>query len=95
MSPAKLSATHLDVWLADHAGWERSGDGIARKFSFHDFGTALAFVVRIGCYAEKRDHHPDITLTWGSARVLWSTHDAGGVTQLDTDAAEACDAMNS
>jgi 4a-hydroxytetrahydrobiopterin dehydratase len=91
--PTKLSPAQIDAWLSGHAGWERSGEGIAKKFGFHDFATALAFVVRVGCYAESRDHHPEATLTWGSARLLWSTHDAGGVTQLDVDAAEACDAM--
>jgi 4a-hydroxytetrahydrobiopterin dehydratase len=92
--PSKLSPAQIEAWLGGHAGWERSGEGaIVKKFSFPDFATALAFVVRVGCYAEKRDHHPEVTLTWGSARLLWSTHDAGGVTQLDVDAAEACDAM--
>lgn len=94
--PNKLAPGYVEAWLADHAGWERSGEGaIAKKFSFPDFASALAFVVRVGCYAETRDHHPEVTLGWGSARVLWSTHDAGGVTQLDVDAAEACDAMKS
>jgi 4a-hydroxytetrahydrobiopterin dehydratase len=43
--------------------------------------------------AEKKDHHPDVELKWGSVRVTWSTHDAGGVTQLDLDAAQATDAI--
>lgn len=53
-----------------------------------DFAAALAFAVRLGMVAEKRDHHPDILIGWGKARVLWSTHDAGGITQLDLDLAE-------
>ncbi len=92
--PSKLAPAHLDAWLAAHPGWARSGEGaIAKKYRFDDFATALAFTVRIGCYAEKHDHHPEVGVTWGSASVLWSTHDAGGVSQLDLDAAEACDAM--
>jgi 4a-hydroxytetrahydrobiopterin dehydratase len=62
---------------------------LARTFKFPDFASALAFVVRLGCVAEKRDHHPDVELGWGKARVSWSTHDAGGITQLDLDMAEA------
>jgi 4a-hydroxytetrahydrobiopterin dehydratase len=92
--PAKLESTRVDAWIAAHPAWARSGEtGVARTYRFGDFAAALAFGVRVGCYAEKRDHHPDLAITWGSARVLWSTHDAGGVTQLDLDAAEACDAM--
>ena len=55
---------------------------------FPDFSAALGFVVRVGLIAEKRDHHPDISFGWGKAHVLWSTHDAGGITQLDLDLAE-------
>jgi 4a-hydroxytetrahydrobiopterin dehydratase len=90
--PTKLAASAVDAWVAAHPGWERDGEGaIARRYAFADFASALAFTVRIGCLAEKRDHHPDVELGWGRARVLWSTHDAGGVTQLDLDAAEATD----
>ena len=66
------------------------GEGaLARTFTFPDFASALAFVVKVGCAAEKRDHHPDVELGWGKARIAWSTHDAGGITQLDLDMAEA------
>ena len=87
--PSKLEPPAVDAWLARHAGWERTPEGISRRFAFPDFATALAFVVRVGCFAEKVDHHPDIELGWGRVRVAWSTHDAGGVTQLDLDAAAA------
>jgi 4a-hydroxytetrahydrobiopterin dehydratase len=86
----KLEQAVVNTWLATHSGWERAGEGaIARKFVFPDFASALAFVVRLGCYAEKANHHPDVELGWGRARVVWSTHDAGGISQRDLDAAEA------
>jgi len=49
----------------------------------------MGFVVALGVIAEKRDHHPDMLVTWGRVRVQWSTHDAGGVTELDLELAEA------
>jgi 4a-hydroxytetrahydrobiopterin dehydratase len=92
--PTKLESNAVDAWLAAHAGWERAGAGaIAKKYTFPDFSAALGFVVRVGCMAEKRDHHPDVELGWGRARLTWSTHDAGGVTQLDLDAAGASDEL--
>jgi 4a-hydroxytetrahydrobiopterin dehydratase len=92
--PAKLDVTVVDTWLAAHPGWQRRGaDGIVKPYAFPDFASALAFVVRVACLAEKVDHHPDIELGWGRARVLWSTHDAGGVTELDLSAAAATDAI--
>jgi 4a-hydroxytetrahydrobiopterin dehydratase len=93
--PTKQDAQAVDAWLARHPGWQRSGEAIARSFKFADFSAALAFVVRVGLAAEKKDHHPDVELGWGKARVLWSTHDAGGITALDFELAEACDALAS
>lgn len=91
--PSKLEPAAVDAFLAAHPGWERSGAGIAKRFAFADFAAALAFAVKVGCYAEKHDHHPDLELGWARARVLWSTHDAGGTTQLDLDAADATDKL--
>jgi 4a-hydroxytetrahydrobiopterin dehydratase len=91
--PTKLDHG-IDAWLAQHEGWERAGtQAIARTYKFPDFATALGFVVRVGCLAEKKDHHPDIELGWGKARVTWTTHDAGGVTRLDIELADATDAL--
>ena len=97
MRPGKLDDTALTQWLGSHAGWERttagSQEAIARTFRFADFSAALGFVVRVGLAAEKRDHHPDVELGWGRARVVWTTHDQKGVTSLDLELAEASDAL--
>ena len=42
--------------------------------------------------AEQRNHHPEIRLGWGFCRITFTTHDAGGLTQADLDAAAALDA---
>jgi 4a-hydroxytetrahydrobiopterin dehydratase len=97
MRPSKLDAETLEKWLGSHAGWEKTQaggqDAIARTFKLKDFSAALGLVVRVGLVAEKRDHHPDIELGWGRARVIWTTHDQKGVTSLDTELAEATDAI--
>ncbi|HEY1958122.1 MAG TPA: 4a-hydroxytetrahydrobiopterin dehydratase [Polyangiaceae bacterium] len=97
MRPGKLDENTLTQWLGSHAGWEKVGagaqDAIARTFKFGDFSAALGFVVRVGLVAEKRDHHPDVELGWGRARVVWTTHDQKGVTSLDVELAEATDAL--
>ncbi len=92
--PPPLDDRSLDTWIAAHPGWQRAKDSaIAKSYEFPDFAAALAFVVRLACHAERRDHHPGIELGWGRARVAWSTHDAGGVTALDLEAAEATDQL--
>jgi 4a-hydroxytetrahydrobiopterin dehydratase len=92
--PTKLDTGAIDAFLRSHEGWSRVGEGgIARSYTFADFSAALAFVVRVGLAAERRDHHPEVELAWGRARVLWSTHDAGGVTSLDLELAEVTDSL--
>jgi 4a-hydroxytetrahydrobiopterin dehydratase len=92
--PTRLDNGAVDAFLAQHGGWERAEPGaIAKRYKFPDFPSALAFVVRVGCYAEKQDHHPDVEIGWGRARIAWSTHDAGGVTELDLAAAVATDKL--
>lgn len=66
---------------------------MTKRFAFPDFGGSMAFAVRVGFEAEKRDHHPDLTIGWGRADVLWTTHDAGGITELDLALAERCDEL--
>jgi 4a-hydroxytetrahydrobiopterin dehydratase len=93
--PQKLDPAAVTAWLAAHSGWELVGEkAIARTFKLTNFATALALVVKVGTEADKRDHHPDIELGWGRARFLWSTHDAGGITQLDLDLAAATDELS-
>jgi 4a-hydroxytetrahydrobiopterin dehydratase len=91
--PTKLDAAKVDAWLSSHAEWKKKGDAIVRSFKLADFSTALGLVVRVGLAAEKRDHHPDVELGWGRAQFLWTTHDAGGITALDLELAEATDAI--
>ncbi len=85
--PQKLSDDDVTKWTQAHAGWERKGNALVRAYKFKDFGDALSFVVRIGLFAEKHDHHPDVELAWGKAQLLWTTHDAGGITKKDLDLA--------
>jgi 4a-hydroxytetrahydrobiopterin dehydratase len=91
--PSKLDDAAIQAWLTTHASWERQGDSLARTFKFRDFGEAMAFVVRVAMLAERRDHHPDVELGWGRARIVWSTHDAGGITHLDLEQSEATEQL--
>jgi len=97
MRPSKLDDSAVSSWLGAHPGWEktRAGeqDALARTFKFADFSAALGFVVRVGLAAERRDHHPDVELGWGRARIVWSTHDQKGITSLDVELAEATDKL--
>ena len=89
----KLTADSRKAALAKLRGWtEVSGrDAIARKFTVRDFNQAFGFMTRAALVAEKMDHHPEWFNVYKTVEVTLSTHDAGGVTELDIKLAEAMD----
>ena len=87
----KLSNEAVDAFVAEHPGWARAGDMLVKTFSFGHYGHGMAFAVHVGFAAEKKDHHPNLHIFWGKVTVEWSTHDAGGITGLDTKMAELTD----
>ena len=79
--------------LAKLNGWsEVSGrDAITKKFTFKNFSEAFGFMSRVALAAEKMDHHPEWSNVYKTVDVTLSTHDAGGLTELDVKLAEAMD----
>jgi 4a-hydroxytetrahydrobiopterin dehydratase len=91
----KLSGEARKSALVRLKGWrEVAGrDAIARKFVFKDFNEAFGFMARAALVAEKLDHHPDWSNVYKTVEVTLSTHDAGGLTELDIKLAEAMDKL--
>jgi 4a-hydroxytetrahydrobiopterin dehydratase len=85
--PVKLDGDEIDERLGAATGWERTGDEIRRSFERADFPAAIAFVVNVGFLAEAANHHPDIDIRWRTVHLALTTHDAGGLTELDFDLA--------
>ncbi len=89
--PQRLSDDDLATALASLDGWTRDGDEIRKAFARESFPDAIAFVVRVAFCAEAADHHPDLDLRWRTVHVALTTHDAGGLTELDIDLARTID----
>ena len=89
----KLDSAARKSALAKLNGWsEVSGrDAITRKFTFKNFNEAFGFMSRVALMAEKMDHHPEWSNVYKTVDVTLSTHDAGGLTELDIKLAEAMD----
>jgi 4a-hydroxytetrahydrobiopterin dehydratase len=87
----KLTGDTRKQALGKLDGWsEVSGrDAITRKFVFKNFNEAFGFMTRAALIAEKLDHHPEWLNVYKTVEVTLSTHDAGGVTELDVKLAEA------
>lgn len=89
----KLDTTARMSAIAKLNGWsDVSGrDAITKKFTFKNFNEAFGFMTRVALVAEKMDHHPEWSNVYKTVDVTLSTHDAGGLTELDIKLAEAMD----
>jgi len=91
--PERLEEDRIVARLTTLPGWERHGDEIVKTFELPTFPDAITFVTRLAERAEAANHHPDIDIRWRSVRIALTTHDAGGLSDLDFDLAseiEAC-----
>jgi 4a-hydroxytetrahydrobiopterin dehydratase len=91
----KLTGPARTDALRTLSGWsEVAGrDAISKKFVFADFNAAFGFMVRAALVAEKLDHHPEWFNVYKTVDVTLSTHDAGGVTELDIKLAAEMDRL--
>ena len=88
---AALDVTEV---LAGLPEWRRADDprpAIARSLKFADFNAAFGFMTRVALMADKMDHHPEWSNVYNRVEVLLTTHDAGGVTELDIKMARFID----
>jgi 4a-hydroxytetrahydrobiopterin dehydratase len=74
-------------------GWApvEGRDAITKTFVFKDFNEAFGFMARVALIAEKMDHHPEWSNVYRTVAVTLATHDAGGLTELDIQLAQAMD----
>lgn len=84
-----LSQEELSLLRPELEGWELSAEKLRKSFSFADFPTAIAFMVRVSFAAERLGHHPNWSNVYSNVEVeIWS-HDHGGVTGRCAELAKA------
>ena len=93
MERKKLADDEISDLLTDLPDWRAENDQLKRRFKFANFVESLAFINKVGEIAEAADHHPDITFGWGYAEIAITTHDRGGITDVDFDLASRIDGL--
>jgi 4a-hydroxytetrahydrobiopterin dehydratase len=89
-----LSEVELHSALQTLPSWERRGQRLIRELRFPNFVTAVGYVNRLVEPAEALGHHPDLEVGWGRVVISLTTHDAGGLTDLDLQLATAIDRLD-
>jgi len=81
-------------FLSEHPTWRVGADGLLRRdLVFADFSQAFGFMARVALEAERIGHHPDWSNVYDRVSIGLTTHDAGGLTELDLALAARIDAL--
>ncbi len=73
--------------------WTEADGALTRQFKFANFSEAWAFMSRVALIAEAMDHHPEWSNVYNRVDIRLTTHDAGGLTDLDRDMAKRIDSL--
>jgi 4a-hydroxytetrahydrobiopterin dehydratase len=95
MAATALTPKEIEALAETLPSWERVEGRLRRQFSFADFSAAFAFMVRVALLAETLGHHPEWSNVWNRVTIHLTTHDIGGLSNLDVDLAQRIDALTS
>ena len=73
--------------------WRLLPDRLEADIALAGFAQVRAFVTGLMGLADALDHHPEVRFGYRQVSVTWTTHDSGGVTASDWQAAAATDRL--
>ena len=80
-------------YLSSLPGWEIKEAKLFKSFTFVDFIEAFGFISKVALHAEKMNHHPNWSNVYNKVEIYLTTHDSGGITELDLELAKKCNQM--
>lgn len=97
MTPEALAGENREkalAALAEH-GWAMvdGRDAITKSFVFDDFIEAFGWMTKVSLVAEHMGHHPEWFNVYKTVDVTLSTHDIGGLSNLDVALASKMDRL--
>lgn len=86
--PVRLSESAVSLHMQSLPDWTTDGESLFYTRNFDNFVEAIDFVNRLVEPAEELAHHPDIIINYNRVSLQLTTHDAGGLTELDFQLAQ-------
>ena len=74
-------------------GWKYHSEreAISKTFEFANFIEAFSWMTKVAIWAEKLNHHPEWSNVYKKVEVFLTTHDCGGISDLDLQMAKKMD----
>lgn len=86
---AALQALNTEPQALDLPLWRLEGERLLMSLRFADFDQAFAFMTEVAPTAKALDHHPEWSNVYNRVEIALTTHDKGGLTDLDIALATA------
>tara|TARA_A100001388_G_C28504339_1_gene373174 strand:- start:267 stop:560 length:294 start_codon:yes stop_codon:yes gene_type:complete len=83
MEPYLLNDGELKELVFKIPGWEINSKQIQKEFNFPNFIEAFSFMTKVALICEKYNHHPNWENVYSKVIIKFSSHDLGGITNLD------------
>ena len=90
---ALLSLQEREDLRATLTQWQVEDERLKRQWQFSDFSEAFAFMTRVALLAEAKQHHPNWSNVYNRVTIELTTHDLGGLSNLDAELAQSIDAL--
>ena len=90
---ALLSLQEREDLRATLKQWQVGDERLKRQWQFSDFSEAFAFMTRVALLAESKQHHPNWSNVYNRVTIELTTHDLGGLSNLDAELARSIDAL--
>lgn len=78
----------LEGWALDTAR-----PALTKTYKFKSFAEAIHWMGRIAPIADELNHHPEWKNIYNRVEVVLTTHDTGGITELDVKLAAQMDVI--
>jgi 4a-hydroxytetrahydrobiopterin dehydratase len=93
MAALALTAAEIQELAATLPSWTLENGRLRRQVTFVDFSEAFGFMTRVALVAESLGHHPEWSNVWNRVTIALTTHDLGGLSNLDVELARRIDAL--
>ncbi len=74
-------------------GWEVKASVLRREWKFSNFVEAFGFMTKVALLAEAMNHHPEWHNVYANLTIEFTTHDLGGLSNLDVQMAKEIDTL--
>jgi 4a-hydroxytetrahydrobiopterin dehydratase len=87
-----LDDAAINAALRRLPAWTLEGGTLVRTFERRDWADAIALLNAVAPEADRRNHHPDVSITdYRMITFRLTTHSKGGITQRDVELASWID----